>query len=226
MMTEITTTSYVDLIANGYPKSGLTWLIHLLSDTFDLTQHNDPNAEVQGYWGDNGNNGIIRKRHTPNLGQYDKVIHIQRDPRDVMVSAMHYRRHHDFDFALLVFASPIEHEIGGTWTYEEYLYSWINSNHFVTRYEWLHSKPVEELGRIADYIGIEVISDKITQAIERQSFEAMRQQLNDDHFMRLGQVGDWRNHFTREQGEKFNDLLGEFMLSQGYIDSLDWWMEL
>ena len=219
----------IDLVATAYPKSGLTWLIHLLSDMLDLTQHNDPDAEVQGYWGDSGDNGFIRKHHTPNLGQYGnrQVIHLQRDPRDVIVSAMHYRKHLDFDFALLVLSSPAEHEAGGSWTYEAYLNSWLNSNYLSTRYEWLHSKPVEELGRIGQVLtGEEIPVPKIELAIERQSFPAMQGQINDDHFMRLGKVGDWRNHFTREQGKKFNDVLGEFMLEQGYIDNLDWWMEL
>lgn len=218
----------IDLTVNAYPKSGLTWLVHLLSDMLDLTQHNDSNAEVQGYWGDGGDAGYIRKKHTPNLGQYTgrQVVHLMRDPRDVMVSAMHYRRHLDFDFALLVLASPAEHEAGGSWTYEEYLSSWLESSYPILRYERLHSNPLHELALVAEYLEMDIPVSKIKLAIKRQSFDNMRKQINDDHFMRLGKVGDWRNHFTKEQARKFNDILGEFMLAQGYVDSLDWWQEI
>jgi len=216
----------MELIITAYPKSGITWFVHLLSDVLDLTQHDDPNAGAQGYWGLAGDKGIIRKVHQPNVNQFDdkQVIMLQRDPRDVMISAMYYRNHFDFDSALRALATPTMHEVGGEWKYEDYINSWLSTLN--TRYEYLHSKPVGELSRLFRDLGVEVPEAKIQAAIDRQSFDNMRQAINNDHFMRLGKVGDWRNHFTKEQGRAFNEVLGEFMLKQGYVDNLDWWQEI
>jgi hypothetical protein len=55
----------------------------------------------------------------------------------------------------------------------------------------------------------------------------MTRQLNNDrHFMRKGVVGDWRNHFNRDQAKRFNDHFGEFMIKQGYVEDLEWWKDV
>ena len=48
----------------------------------------------------------------------------------------------------------------------------------------------------------------------------------DAHFFRKGIMGDWKNHFNRAHGEFMDDLLGEFMLEQEYIEDREWWKNL
>jgi hypothetical protein len=43
--------------------------------------------------------------------------------------------------------------------------------------------------------------------------------------MRKGIVGDWKNHFTKADAEYITEYLGEFMMEQEYIESLDWYYE-
>lgn len=41
-------------------------------------------------------------------------------------------------------------------------------------------------------------------------------------FIRKGVAGDWKNHFTREAAEVFNELAGEALVKAGYESDLDW----
>lgn len=218
-----------EILVNAYPKSGLTWLIHLLCDLLESPQHDTPGAPLLTWYAVDNGGYILRKRREPyNTGLIGKiVVLIQRDPRDVAVSAMHYRRQTSIRDAMQTLwgaCYDFEH------CYTGWLGSWLNTKAYtvLTRYEWLHQKPVDELRRIvSELTGNSPTDDRIQQALERQSFENMVTQLGGDrHFMRKGIVGDWRNHFDREAGRIFNGYLGDFMLQQGYIDNLDWWQKL
>lgn len=218
----------MELIVTAYPKSGVTWLIRLLSDTLDLLQCNVD--EEQGYWGEHGRNGIIRKRHTPYSPEYKNklVIAGQRDPRDVIVSAAHYRGGQPIGDAIKTLLTPMNTTLGpqSEYTYVEYVSSWFGKATALTRYELLHERPVQELQRICQLVSGTTPSEaKIKLALKRQSFANMQAKLG-EHFCRKGVVGDWRNHFTKEDGRRLTEGIGEFMLEQGYIDSLNWWEEL
>ena len=41
-------------------------------------------------------------------------------------------------------------------------------------------------------------------------------------FVRKGVAGDWRNHFTRQTAEMFNELAGPVLVKAGYEPGLDW----
>lgn len=219
----------IEILVNAYPKSGLTWLIHLLCDLLESPQHDTPGAPLLN-WSPVTNGGyVLRKRHEPyNDGLLGKVVVLtQRDPRDVAVSAMHYRRQASIKDAMQTLWGAC---YGFPQCYTGWLGSWIDTEEYtvITRYEWLHQRPIEELTYIvSELTGTHLPPGRIQQALDRQSFENMVTQLGGDrHFMRKGIVGDWRNHFDQKTAREFNRYLGNFMLQQGYIDSLDWWREL
>lgn len=221
-----------EVLVNAYPKSGLTWLVHLVCDLLEGVHQDNEGMTPLTYDHPVTSDWVIRKIHKPYWGDDDisyvsgkTVIFIQRDPRDIVVSAMYYRGTTDLDAAI----AQLIHS-----NYVEYLDSWhfpgalLNCKLIKTTYERLHSHPYTELKGIVSHLTDNPLSDdRIQKAIERQSFQNMRRQLGGDtHFMRKGIVGDWRNHFTGEQAKYFNIHFGEFMMRQGYVDDLDWWKDV
>jgi hypothetical protein len=218
-----------EVLVNAYPKSGVTWLLHLICDLLEGVHKDKPESEPLIYDHPVSSDWIIVKGHYPYWEaaipylEGRNVILTQRDPRDVVVSAMYYRKAVNLGLDV-----AIDHLIRSS--YVDWIESWYSSDLRVekliaTRYENLHYKPVRELRNIIwQLTDITLPNNRIRQALNRQSFASMIDQLGGDrHFMRKGVVGDWKNHFTREHAERFNAHFGEFMLRHRYIDSLDWW---
>lgn len=209
-----------EIYAVAYPKSGITWLIHLLCDLLDSPQQDIPGGPVVGCWGARCDGGyVVRKSHDaygPHLAG-KTIVFTQRDPRDVIVSTYHYR-------VRLSLEDAIQQVLGN---YLAWMDTWAGNYTVATRYRWLHDRPAEELRRIVEAItGTTPTDERIQAALERQSFENMTQQLGGDrHFMRRGVPGDWHNYLSREQCRRINKALGRFMLEQGFVDGLDWWKE-
>lgn len=228
-----------EVLVNAFPKSGVTWLLHLICDLLEGQHQDTPKMEPLTYDHPITSDWVIRKAHYPYWEQAiphlkgKTVVLTQRDPRDIVVSAMFYRKAPDLDKAIGVLVKS---------NYVDYLESWLKpveplrvKKLIVTRYESLHQGH-SELARI--FVSITntpldgcLIPDEVVErakiAHSRQFFDNMVKQLGDDrHFMRKGIVGDWHNHFTREQAKYFNIHFGEFMLEQGYIDDLEWWKDV
>lgn len=222
-----------EVLVNAYPKSGVTWLLHLVCDLLEGVHQDTPQMDPLTYDHPVTSDWVIRKTHYPYWQHAipiikDKTVVVtQRDPRDIVVSAMFYRKTTDLDLAIEVMASPKR-------SYAEWVESWLEPSEplkckrILTSYEHLHFKPVKQLRYIIFEITGETLPDeRINEAVERQSFKNMSKQYDDGgHFMRKGVVGDWRNHFNREQAKRFNDHFGNFMMRQGYVDNLDWWKDV
>lgn len=221
-----------EVIVNAYPKSGVTWLLHLVCDVLEAQHQDTPQMEALSYGHPVSGGWVVRKSHYPYMGhpisivKGKTVVMTQRDPRDIIVSAMFYRKAPDVNKAIDVMIQS---------NYVDYLESWLKppddfkvKKIVYTRYEHLHKFPISELrGIVEELTGNWLSGDRIQEAIDRQSFENMVRQLGGDrHFMRKGVVGDWQNHFTRDQAKRFNIHFGQFMLEQGYVDNLGWWKDV
>jgi hypothetical protein len=118
-----------------------------------------------------------------------KTIFIQRDPRDVAVSAAHYLNIPLWD---------------------------VLRNMCVES-----SAPFDKTRHVLLGLGLPHDPFRIEDAFFNQKFSRVAPKY--PHSMRKGIVGDWRNHFDRKHGKMITEHLGELMIQQGYIDSLDWW---
>lgn len=221
------------VLVNAYPKSGVTWLLRLVCDLLEARHQDTSQMSPLSYGHPVRDGWVVKKTHYPYWqhaipilkGKIVVVTH--RDPRDVVCSAMFYRKTTDLKLAINVMASSKR-------SYAEWINSWIEPveplkcKRILTSYERLHSEPLKQLRYIIFEISGETLPDeRINEAIDRQSFKNMRKSYNDGgHFMRKGIVGDWRNHFDRETAQIFNDHFGEIMLLQGYIDDLEWWKDV
>ncbi|XP_010770018.1 sulfotransferase 1C1-like [Notothenia coriiceps] len=84
-------------------------------------------------------------------------------------------------------------------------------------YEDMKENPRREVEHIMKYLDLSLSDEVISRIVELTSFEIMKENPMANYscipthvfdnsvspFMRKGQVGDWRNHFTPEQSKMF-----------------------
>ncbi|XP_061613336.1 sulfotransferase 1C2 isoform X4 [Phyllopteryx taeniolatus] len=165
-----------DLLIATYPKAGTTWTQEIV----DLLLHN----------GD-----AVACRRAPTLLR-SPFLEIWSPPRIPSVS----------------WGSWYDH-VKGYWEERE------KRNILYIFYEDMKENPRREVERIMRYLDLSLSDDVIGRIVELTSFKAMKenpmanytfipknvfdQSISD--FMRKGEVGDWKNHFTLEQSAEFDE---------------------
>jgi len=151
-----------------------------------------------------------------------KLIAIHRDGRDVVVSDQFFQTevqgaiHWDFEAAVNAWREAMlaqrqaaaEHEI------------------FSVSYEELHSDPTGTLRRLLGQLGLPASDDLVDDMLNLSSFRFRTGrdsgQESRRSFDRKGVVGDWRNHFTDEQKERFKRIAGDLLIELGYERDHGW----
>jgi len=184
----------------SYPKSGNTWVRFLLynaiygrpAESLDIARK-IPDIHRPIPFDPPTSDMMLCKTHFaysvkhPKINQTDKAILIIRDPRDVLFSALNYRRlagmtskqMSDEMYAKRFIASlgdPEFQSIGfGNW--QSHIKSWQNNNNFpvhTVKYEELKTNTSDSLRSIIEFIGLDIDDERITQAVKSSSFDSMR----------------------------------------------------
>lgn len=184
----------------SYPKSGNTWLRFMLyAALYGPPQRSaDVPAKIQDIHRPMPTNldhdaPIYIKTHFeltdqhPQLDNTHKAIHIIRNPKDVLLSALNYHRLNAItpaqlsskDYAKVFIAQagdPQYAQLGfGTWTSNAR--SWRTTTRFPVlklRYEDLKADPHTQLSTILEFLEIDKTPDEIAAAVTASSFDAMR----------------------------------------------------
>lgn len=167
------------------------------------------------------------------------VVFIVRDPRDIVVSAAHYYRQ-PVDEIILWMAEG-RGSLRALGPYADYLEKWLYflkaCGGALVKYEELADDPVWPLYFLCKTLAIFPVHDYL-QVAARQSFaarQAVVEQRGDampmgkefnQHFLRKGVAGDWRNVLNRAQGARMQELFGGTMSFLGYVDEINWWEAL
>lgn len=184
----------------SYPKSGNTWLRFLLysvmhgppTQSLDIARkipdiHRPLPTDVMN------DQRIIAKSHYafsekhPKAPDTERAVLIIRHPRDVLFSALNYRRlaglttaqMSDAQYARLFIAHKGDPEFNaqGFGTWEGHIQSWNNQTDFpihLVRYEELKSDTAAHLRAVLDFLEIEASQSAIDKAIQASSFDSMR----------------------------------------------------
>ena len=237
-----------EIAVTGYPKSGNTWLSWLLGDVLDspvggLYYAKPLCTEGQDRLGDHKIMQLhlrpvyeIAESVIPSAWSFcvplwkgnPPIVHIVRDPRDVVVSVWKYWNIESLDQALGCVGQglgPVKVHL----PWQDHVGRWlkIDGISFV-RYEDLHERGPEVIAKLLDGWGIEYNPDRIKIAFRRQHIGRKRAQIKKDHLTRVynegiqlhnlrkGIAGDWKNHFTDEQHERAVGYFGEVAERVGY----------
>ncbi|MCB1616312.1 MAG: sulfotransferase domain-containing protein [Pseudomonadales bacterium] len=250
---EIQMTLLPRVLVNAMPKNGT----HLLLSTLaNMTGFSDSQAK-QVHWGKNNREQALATLEKTLPGQYSKahlpfnqriinflmehdfrVLNMQRDPRDNVVSLLFYIRryqHHPFhpvldgfddDEALMMLINGFE-GLPRFNSIDKRLQNWLGwFDHpycLTVRFENLigesgggsRLQQQQQLVAILSYLGCGCPEDKVSGLAEK----IINQK---SHSFRKGQIGDWKNHFKAAHSARFKALANDFLLRYGYEQDCDW----
>jgi hypothetical protein len=155
-----------------------------------------------------------------------KVVYIARNAKDVCVSYYHFVRmlsflHYTGDFEHFfdnfingtVSSGPWFDHVETFWRHRS------DKNVLFVTYEEMKRNPTVMVQKVADFFNKQLTSDQVDEIVSRTNFESMKSNrltnyswwdelgITSKHdkgraeFMRKGQVGDWKNHMTRDMSD-------------------------
>jgi hypothetical protein len=228
----------------GYPRSGTTFLCHLMSSYLDLPYPRHYRLPI-------AMSSVMQSHWLPFNGM-PRTIYVVRDGRDVLVSRYFYevhwalaegnRRSHarrarfarvlgpnaDLSDARANLPRFIEAELTqpalAKVTWQGHVDAWLDEPHdrvATVRYEDLVESVEDTLAPVFEQLtGVETDREYLRLAASRFEFRRMADQakrgVNQGPYMRKGVAGDWRNHFSEEASGVFDLHAGETLRRLGY----------
>ncbi|XP_054992500.1 amine sulfotransferase-like isoform X1 [Sorex araneus] len=155
-----------------------------------------------------------------------KIVYVYRNPKDVITSYFHFSN-------LVVVLSGYENMdafmqnfldgkvVGSIWF--DHVKGWYEHRHkfnimFVS-YEEMKKDLKSAVQNLCDFLGKELSEDDVDAVVRQATFKNMKSDSranynsilknevgtkSDGHFLRKGTIGDWKNHFTVAQSERFD----------------------
>jgi hypothetical protein len=238
-----------DVFLVSYPKSGNTWTRFLIANLVyaeknpDFSNINDLLPDPEAMSKRNLQRVVrprILKSHQYFDPRYPKVIYVVRDPRDVVLSEYYFdikRRVIAEDYPLPKFVSRfVRGELNhphGTWG--ENAASWFYTRRedprfLLVKYEALQAQAMEELGRMASFLGVSATAEQLAFAIEQSSANRMRElekkqahlwsstreTRKDKPFVRSAKAGGWKSELPEASVAEIESAWGKLMREMAY----------
>jgi hypothetical protein len=228
-----------DIFIAGYPKSGNTWMQVLVSCiTYGIDPDTSPDSLIQELVPD-----VHYKRHYKRFREsscfkthdlpkpeFQRVINIVRDGRDVLCS---YKPYNEALGGTFDMDSAIDEGSGlGCGTWQDHALAWdrnpFGAEKIVVRYEDLIDDCVGELGRISRFIGITRTRSELAAIAAATTAEQMKRREvllgwdnkawpKDKAFVRVGKKGTYERELTAAQIGRFNARAETALRLHGYL---------
>jgi len=239
-----------DTFLISYPKSGSTWTRFLVANlwypqeavSFANIGRLIPDTAAQSNWN-------LRRVPRPRIikghqyfdPRFERVIYVVRDPRDVALSYYNFQR----KYRQIVDGFPLEEYVEnfisgklnsrdwGTWA--ENVASWVSTrgtseNFLLLRYEDMVAAPHREASRIAKFLGVSIVPERLEQIVSSSSAERMREleklqsdiwvgtknRRKDIPFVRTAKAGGWKTGLPQNSVRRIEDTWGSLMMDLGY----------
>jgi hypothetical protein len=236
---DINETDPDDIFVVGYPKSGNTWMQHLLTGLrFGINPRWSPDSLVQDLVPDIYFTKFYKRYLTPTFfkthelpkPRHRRVIYLIRDGRDAMVSYFHYLD--------ALGASPDRLQLVSSGAglfpcrWHEHVEAWLanpyEADMITVSYERLKADLTRELRRICEFAGLERGQATLGFIAQNCTFEIMRENERkygradpawpkDKAFIRRGEVGSHKDEMEPQILEAFLQLSAPALERLGYL---------
>lgn len=199
----------------SFPRSGNTWLRYMIEQA--------TGRQTGSIYSDRilprSTEGIVVKTHKRDSHEYERAIHIVRNPFDVLESYFHFRQ----DIEGSTDLSWEDHVRCCTVDWLEHTKHWLTCglDTLLVRYEDLHATPDEWLARVLEWIGVRFDPEHCKRVAHDASLVKMRtlhSQLGPLMFRR-GRVGDALASFPPGLRRYVAHELKPVLLQLGYTES-------
>jgi hypothetical protein len=238
-----------DVFLTSYPRSGNTWMRFLVGNlvyykdpvTFLNLERRLPDMYIHS---DREMRGLPRPRiiksHECFDPQYQRIVYIVRDPRDVAISNYFWElKKGSFRDGFPMNEFVPRWMAGQYWprlgNWGDHVTSWLSTrrnhpNFVLIRYEDLKQQPARELARVAGLLHIDPTVERLESAIELSSAERMRELENkqggkwlqtkytrqDTPFVRKAASGGWKSVLPPESVSLIGTAWQHLMVELGY----------
>jgi hypothetical protein len=173
----------------------------------------------------------IIKTHFSFDPRYRNVIHIIRDPRDVVVSYYHYTRSTPqlffssapggTDEFVDLFLSGMVWPCDLRFHTESFVKECASINYIQIRYEKLLNDPSTEITRLLGYLNLDLNDQVISKLVAHTSFANMSRirdpsMIAQRNMLRRGVVGGYLDELKKNVIEKIEDAYEEYLNTYGY----------
>lgn len=227
-----------DIFIVGYPKSGITWFrVMAAAALYGADPEYLPNSLLDWLVPELIDPICYKRWQTPMLfkthelpnPKFRRVVYLVRDGRDVVVSYYHFLKAlgENVDFATMV--QPDYNIYPCPW--DKHVKAWLSNPYaseiLMIKYEDLKARPVDELRRFCDFLGVSRSDTLLNLIAEKSSFENMRAKERkegfhtfprDKAFIRRGVVGSFKDEMPKDALEKFTSQSKEALERLGYLD--------
>lgn len=228
-----------DVFIAGYPKSGNTWMQHLLASLLfgvepqylpdRLAQELVPDMHVKKYYKRFLPFSCF-KTHAFPRPEYRKVIHLVRDGRDAMASYYAMNKALGKSSSLEEMIVDGKNLFPGKW--HVHTRQWLDNPYdaeiIEVKYEDLLNEPQQELEKICAFLGLERSEDLIARCISGNSFKSMQKREKsygmdnkkwnkDEKFVRKGKSGSYKTEVPDHLVQHFTDESSEELKHFGYL---------
>lgn len=248
-----------DVYIVSYPKTGTTWtqeIMYLIQSNLDLSTAKSKDLSQRFPYVEHARTDFNFVKHMPSPrllkshlpysllppdihDKQCKIVYVTRNPRDVAVSYYHFACMLAETGYKGTFDQFFERFINNRATYSPFLNHNLefwnhrnDANILFLFYEDMQQDIVNNIKKVAEFLGRSLTDDEISSIKDHCSFKKMAESktvgLSSSDtvtgkgagFFRKGKVGDWKNYFSAEQisrlDKKVADVLGESGLSYTY----------
>jgi len=173
---------------------------------------------------------FLPRKHIENKS---KIVHMVRNPKDVCVSLYYHAQKDKFLNLNLPWEEYFEVWMSGkvpygAWYDYELAIEQAEKDYpgmiYTCYYEEMKKNPVKEIEKLAEFLEVECTDKTVEDIAKATSFENMQKNKTDisaivfgkGFIYRKGEIGDWKNHFTVSQNERFDAQFNERMKNSNY----------